>query len=330
MPFNLLLLPLLGGFIFVRYWNRTKYHAIRAEKERILLLASSFGLLFLAVAWVLKALAAWLLPCYAHPNFPCFIVWWHKFLPFGYSATSLFALLLGATVWKPLNEGILSNWFHWKKQRPKLGREWLWWQWLRRGWSENEEITRVINQDGDPLDVLLRRAETPPQRTIMVTMKSGKVYVGFVSIPSNPASQTRTIGLFPVVSGYRDEKTHQLTFTTYYADALARIDEKIDALKTERDEVLERHQIVNEGIEKAAGKKDKDISALQNEYADLEAKAQAKQQQLDELATVVNDFFIALPVGEVASVHIYRDTVQNEFFLPKPEHAPQIKVGHVQ
>lgn len=322
MPFNLLLLPLLGGFIFVRYWNRTKYHAIRADKERILLFAAIAGLVFLALAWILKSLAAWMFPCAEYPQYPCFITWWRKFLPFDYLGTSLLALLLSATLWKPLNEGVLSNWYR-VEQRPQLKVKWLWWQRLRRGWDEKEEITRVINQDGDPLDVLLRKAETKPVRTIMVTMKSGKVYIGFVSIPSNPAAQTRTIGLFPVVSGYREEQTHKLILTTYYADALARIDEQIDTLKGERDEIVQQQATIKAKLEKLKDDKREEQRTAEDEYERLEEQAREKQQKLDDLASVVNDFFIALPVGEVASVHIYRDIVQREYFLPKPEHAPE-------
>lgn len=325
MPFNLLLLPLLGGFIFVRYWNRTKYHAIRADKERILLFASVRGFVFLAVAWIVASLVAWQLPCGKYPQLPCVAATWRKFLPFDYSATSLFALLLGATLWKPLNGGVLSLWCREEKrlrERKEIKSEWLWWRRLRRGWDDREEITRVITQDGDPLDVLLRKAEMST-RTIMVTMKSSKVYIGFVIIPSNPAQQTRTIGLFPVVSGYREERTYKLILTTYYAEALGRIDEGIDKLKAERDAILQQQTSAKARPDDPKNGDEEERRAAQTEYDRLEEQAGEKQQNLDDLASVVNDFFIALPVGEVASVHIYRDDVQREFFLPKPENASQ-------
>jgi hypothetical protein len=47
MPFNLLLLPLLGGFIFFSHWNRTAFFALRQDRERLLFYSSLWGIVFL-------------------------------------------------------------------------------------------------------------------------------------------------------------------------------------------------------------------------------------------------------------------------------------------
>jgi len=53
MPFNVLLLPLLGGYIFITHWNRTRFNAKRHTGERLLFEAATAGLLFLLIAFVL-------------------------------------------------------------------------------------------------------------------------------------------------------------------------------------------------------------------------------------------------------------------------------------
>ncbi len=103
MPYNLLLLPLLGGYLFLRWWNPTRYHALRAEKERLVILAAIPGLASLTIAFaIVKGLGA-ALPCTDWPNVPCFPAWWKANIPFDYLGTSLLAFGLGASVWKPWN-----------------------------------------------------------------------------------------------------------------------------------------------------------------------------------------------------------------------------------
>ncbi len=67
MPFNLLLLPLLSGFLFTRRWNATKYETLRAESERLLLLSSVWGIVFLAIAFAITSYAR---PRYLEKQFP--------------------------------------------------------------------------------------------------------------------------------------------------------------------------------------------------------------------------------------------------------------------
>lgn len=235
MPFNVLLLPLLGGFIFVRYWNRTKYHEIRADKERILILASIAGVVALGAALIIKSLLGRLFPCSSFPNIPCFPTLWYQLVPFPYSAVSVLAFLLGAFLWVPLNKGIVtwaSGIFRastWKPAVLSFSRI------FRQGWKQPEEIDRVIDEDGDPLDILLRRAETE-SKTISATLKSGKVYIGFVSSTNPPTSATRSVGIVPTKSGYRDPLTKKVVWVTYYSDALIRLNEDIDDSLYERRE----------------------------------------------------------------------------------------------
>ncbi|APB33775.1 hypothetical protein GlitD10_1453 [Gloeomargarita lithophora Alchichica-D10] len=53
MPFNLLLLPLLGGYIFSTFSNRTKWEVKRYEGQRLILYVSFWGTFFLFVSIIL-------------------------------------------------------------------------------------------------------------------------------------------------------------------------------------------------------------------------------------------------------------------------------------
>lgn len=46
MPFNLLLLPLLGGFIFFSKWNRSRYYGLRSDGYRLILYSAITGAVF--------------------------------------------------------------------------------------------------------------------------------------------------------------------------------------------------------------------------------------------------------------------------------------------
>ncbi|HEX6938259.1 MAG TPA: hypothetical protein VF158_02515 [Longimicrobiales bacterium] len=123
MPYNVLLLPLLGGYVFITYWNHTRFDAKRYTGERLLFHAALAGLLFLAVAYVITYTAA--------ATFPRLAAAWKEAVPFAYSGTSLLAFFLGATMWWPLNR--LLN----RKER---------------------EAEKAVEQWGDFLEILFTRA----------------------------------------------------------------------------------------------------------------------------------------------------------------------------
>ncbi|WP_143537640.1 hypothetical protein [Rubrivirga marina] len=86
-----------------------------------------------------------------------------------------------------------------------------------------ERHREVVKSDGDRLEVLLDRA-IDNKWQVSITMDSGKVYIGYVSAPVDPAQERRYITLIPSVSGYRDPKTHILQLTTDYTQVLLNVD----------------------------------------------------------------------------------------------------------
>lgn len=61
---------------------------------------------------------------------------------------------------------------------------------------------------------LLNAAEK--ESSIAVTMDDQKVYVGYVVSGFDPTIGRKCIQILPLMSGYRDDETHKVRFTTFY------------------------------------------------------------------------------------------------------------------
>jgi NADH:ubiquinone oxidoreductase subunit 4 (subunit M) len=59
MPFNVLLLPLLGGFALVTRWNYTRYRTKRYSGERLIFYAAIAGIFLLVAAFLTILMIAW-------------------------------------------------------------------------------------------------------------------------------------------------------------------------------------------------------------------------------------------------------------------------------
>jgi protein-S-isoprenylcysteine O-methyltransferase Ste14 len=122
MPFNALLLPLLGGFIFVNHWNPTRFDTRRYSGERLLLHSAIAGVVVLFIAFL--ATRGVMIAS------PALHAWWRSIVPFEYTGTSLLAFGLGALGWVPMN----------------------------RFWDRETEARKAVEQWGDFLEVLLDRS----------------------------------------------------------------------------------------------------------------------------------------------------------------------------
>lgn len=274
MPFNLLLLPFLGGYIFVRFWNYTRYHIMRSDKDRLVIRASLVGLLTLIIAYTLKITVSQLIPC--EPEKFCLSHWWSKNVPFDYSDVSLLAFIIGAFGWYPLN-----YWF------PKEG-----------------EINRVIREDADPFEMMLKRARDEGIE-VSITMTNGKVYVGLVTHQFNPSLPTNKIGILPLRSGYRDATTKQMILTTDYSETYEQIADEIDntadllnSLETKRHEFLQSNPTAR------VTEFDKQLKELRYEW--------------DKLERTSNLFEVVIPVGQIASTSFFDTEIHSKYFLPSP------------
>jgi hypothetical protein len=188
VPFNVLLLPLLGGYLFISHWNFTRFDANRYSGERLLFHSATAGVIFLTASFCMTSIIV--------SRYPAIGTWWEKLVPFEYSGTSLLAFAAGALVWYPLNK---LKWFQREKQARKTIERW-----------------------SDFLEVMLEYAQRE-LKLVSVVLNSRKVYIGFVTGSFDPMNERDYIQLLPSQSGYRDFETLQLKITTDYSIVYNRI-----------------------------------------------------------------------------------------------------------
>lgn len=198
MPYNLplLLLPLLGGFVFTRNWYRTRWHTKRADKDRLVVHASLAGFASLAISYVLARVS----PTYACPGDAlCLPVWWNWLhLPWPHTGKAVLSFLIASLGWAPL------NWI-----------EDIWYD----GKAVDAENARIIRDYGSPLETTLFRS-MERRKLVMLTLTNSKVYIGRVARTFIP--DEKIIYLFPIQSGYRGSD-QRLELTTQYTDVYKQI-----------------------------------------------------------------------------------------------------------
>lgn len=185
MPYNLLLLPLLGGFLFIHIAHYFRFNAQRLDGYRLLIQSALFGTALEAIARVFIFFLSKL------PFSSELARIWALFSPFPNSGTSALALVLG-----PL-----------------------------AAWSVNRLIdiktakNTEIQKHGNAILRLLHQAETRG-RLLSVTLNSRKWYVGYVAESPNLDPNELYFRLLPIISGYRDKDTLETVRTVFYEDVL--------------------------------------------------------------------------------------------------------------
>lgn len=181
MPFNLLLFPLLAGYIFLHNHRYLKLKAQTLDGYRLLLETSKWGLLFLFGS----ALGAILLSRFAWTARATSAI--HVYIPFDYFGTAIGALLLGICAGPFLNI--------WQDPLKAKGK--------------------ALERQGHVLLQLLNRA-VRDSHLVSVTLDTRKWYVGFVVETPNLDPKEQYLALIPVFSGYRDKDTLEAIRLTAY------------------------------------------------------------------------------------------------------------------
>ena len=185
MPYNLLLLPLLGGFLFFSTAHRFRFGAQRLEGYKLLFQSAIAGaILSLFARLIVLGLAA------TPPG-----VWleglWSAFSPFPFSATSALAMVLG-----PMAALVLNLFIDVDK-------------------AKDIELRR----NGNPLVRLFYRA-AEEQFLVSITLDSRKWYVGWIVESPSLLPQEKYFRVLPYISGYRDSSTLETFRTVFYEEVL--------------------------------------------------------------------------------------------------------------
>jgi len=189
----LVLLPLVGGYIFASNWDFTRYHLAREDGHRLYFRAAFWGVALFAAFMLVHILfyhftdSYQKLILYVRRQLDPWFKDYEKGNPVDFAVVATVSMLLAY----PL-ANLLNLIFHRKQV----------------AW-----IFRAIKHDD--IERILHRAASE-RRPIAVTMANRKVYVGFVLRTFDPAKLRKSISVLPLMSGYRMEADGRLKFTTFY------------------------------------------------------------------------------------------------------------------
>lgn len=186
MPFNLLLLPLLGGYLFINSFNRTKFLVERKDGYHFLFETSLAGVFLLAVS---KALILCL-----QSQLTFVDIEWHKVLDYPGSGVAALSFLLAIFLPYAL------NFF----------------------FSLDQELDRAIRLRGKIFERILNNA-LHKQETVLVETRSGQVFVGVVT-EVGFLTENSSVTLFLLSEGYLDTNNKQIRITRDYEPAYLRIE----------------------------------------------------------------------------------------------------------
>jgi hypothetical protein len=191
----LFLLALVGGFLFTYRCHRFSYQAARVEGQRLLFVAAGWAVLLLIWSRVFLIVAPDYLPT-------PFVDWVSQ---------------KWETLTKPVDGPILA---------PCLGA-FFWgpiFAWLvNRVYGAKRAGAHAIESYGSELEKIVHRAWTD-KLMLSITLTNRKVYVGWPVFTPDPRQSVEDLRLLPAASGYRNENTLRLEFTTEYNPVYRRIE----------------------------------------------------------------------------------------------------------
>lgn len=191
----LLLLAVASGFVFAYLWKKTWYLSLRSEGQQLYLLAAVFAVPLIGgsrlLLWVVSGYPS--LEKWASSN-------WASFTgPIYNPALSTFALAFVLALVIPM----LLNLFY----------------------DDQKQTQEIIMKYGSQSEKFFY--ETMTDKSILaVALENRKVYVGYawdVPPPDPHRIEDYAIKLLPVRSGYRDDETMELHFTTQYSRIYSQI-----------------------------------------------------------------------------------------------------------
>lgn len=250
MPSNfLLLLPLVGGYLFNHGFYKLRFRAQALTGHRLILEAAVSGLAFLAVARLFVAL---LLPLIVPKSV---LAEWSVIsgrTPF--SGTSVLGVLLA-----PLS-ALAANLCVGYKHRDEVAEEkyahkprWLRDVYRWRQASRDFYLDKAIRRSGNALQKLLHQVATRGKSGISVgvTMANGKIYACEVTTSPNLSPTDEYVSVLPLLSGHRDRDTQQIIYDLAYPIAkfqeLAAINQVVVALPV--SEIKSAHMLDEEYYE---------------------------------------------------------------------------------
>ena len=185
MGLGLLLVPALAGYLFLNWFNGTRYSLPRETGYHVVFQSAIAGVLLFFVARLLVVLANTYIPDIAE----C----WETIVPLDYSGTAAGTFVLAALL--PIIFNRLSS-FDRFKAREKAAE------------AAGDQISLIIDQ------AMLEG------RFVELSLVSRKSYVGSPIQGTFGHRDGGDVALIPIASGYRDKDSRDLVMTTNYAPAI--------------------------------------------------------------------------------------------------------------
>ncbi|SHN23952.1 hypothetical protein SAMN04488057_11312 [Cyclobacterium lianum] len=185
MPrFDLLLLPLLGGYWFLNLFYYTKYYHQRIERQRLIFNSSIVAVFISGIGFLLDSIL--------EKYFFGIREFLGHLIPFDCNGFNQSLLIFGIS---PILAFLLNI---------TLPKSFLFQLILK---SRGDQLERIFWES-------LKQKEDK-NKLLMVTTNNNKVYVGFVNNIQKPIGDNY-VGILPYFSGYRDKDTQELVITTDY------------------------------------------------------------------------------------------------------------------
>lgn len=193
MPYNVLLIRLIGGYYFLSNFAFLKYKYQRLSSQRLILNSALAGLILGLFSIILRHVFELLLPSIYIAASQFLSQFIKESQPY------LWTMLIGLFItilFTHLTNYVISK-------VPKI---------------RNIPINNAITFYGNELEQLCRDSIVEGF-ALQITLKNDKVYVGFVSEAPIP-SKTNYLHFTPVYSGYRDAATKNLKLDTSYGPVI--------------------------------------------------------------------------------------------------------------
>lgn len=193
MPYNIFILPILTGYVVLINFVLFKYKYQRLGSQRLLLSSILVGLITTSIILLFRAILKSIFSNFEYVIYK----WLYSFFTIKevqYLWTSIISIVIFSSLTFLLNWYIIKN----------KGKAYV--------------LAKAIEQEGDEVEQLFKDSAITGE-LMQITLKNNKVYIGFTDILPEP-KKTNYLKITPVMSGYRNSETKELTLTTEYFKVL--------------------------------------------------------------------------------------------------------------
>ncbi|MBI5450358.1 MAG: hypothetical protein HY940_03285 [Gammaproteobacteria bacterium] len=206
VPF--LILPLIGGYAFSITWTASLYNSAREDGQRIYFRAAFYGVFLTLCAICIHIILlnysagySRLLATASEAIGAAGVV------PEMWSTVAIVAILFISFMLGPLASHALNL----------LNV-------IIPSWNKYQLLQAIKHDELEELIYHSVKYEKP----LLVTLDSGKVYVGWAVVAPNPLAAVKHIKMLPLLGGYRNKDTQQVEFTTNYHEIITSIEQESD------------------------------------------------------------------------------------------------------